>query len=49
MKILISKTKNFNKTLDNILSSRKKKVQSKSQFVVKIINDVKKKWRQSFS
>ena len=42
MKILISKTKNFSKTLDNILSLRKKKVQSKSQFVVKIINDVKK-------
>ena len=42
MKIIIGKKKNFNKTLDAILSLRKKKVESKSQSVIKIINDVKK-------
>ena len=42
MKILSSKSKNFNNVLDKILLSRKNKLQSKSQSVVKIINDVKK-------
>ena len=42
MKILSSKSKNFNNVLDKLLLSRKNKVNSKSQSVVKIIKDVKK-------
>ena len=42
MKILSSKSKNFNNVLDKILLSRKNKLQSKSQSVVNIIKDVKK-------
>ena len=42
MKILNSNTKNFDKTLENILLIRKQKLQSNSVSVSKIINDVKK-------
>ena len=42
MKILSSKSKNFNNVLDKLLLSRKNKLQSKSQSVVNIIKDVKK-------
>ena len=42
MKILNSNSKNFDKSLDNLLSKRKKKLKSSSVSVTKIINDVKK-------
>jgi len=42
MKIINSKSKDFEKTLDNLLLQRKKKVQSNSVSVSSIINDVKK-------
>ena len=42
IKILNSKTKNFETTLDKLLSKRKIKVQSSSVSVVRIIKDVKK-------
>ena len=42
MKILNNNSKNFNKSLDNLLSKRKKKLKSSSVSVTKIINDVKK-------
>ncbi len=42
MKIINSKSKDFEKTLDNLLLQRKKKVQSNSISVSSIINDVKK-------
>ena len=42
MKILNSKNKNFKKILDNLLLQRKKKIQSNSVSVSKIIKDVRK-------
>ena len=42
IKILNSKSKNFDKELDNLLLRRKKKIQINSVSVIKIINDVKK-------
>ncbi len=42
MKILNSNSKNFDKSLDNLLSNRKKKLKANSVSVTKIINDVKK-------
>jgi histidinol dehydrogenase len=42
IKILDSKVKNFESTLDKILSKRKNKVQRNSVSVTKIIKDVKK-------
>ncbi len=42
MKILNSKSKNFDKLLDNLLLQRKKKIQSNSVSVTNIIKDVKK-------
>ena len=42
MKILNSKSKNFDKLLDNLLLQRKKKIQSGSVSVSNIIKDVKK-------
>ena len=42
MKILNYKNKNFDKLLDNLLLKRKKKLQSNSVSVIKIIQDVKK-------
>jgi len=42
MKILYSKSKNFDKLLDNLLSKRKQKLKASSVSVTKIINDVKK-------
>ena len=42
MKILNSKSKNFYKILDNLLSIRKRKIQSNSVSVKDIILDVKK-------
>ena len=42
MKILNSKSKNFDKQLDNLLLKRKKKIQSDSVSVTNIIKDVKK-------
>ena len=42
MKILNSNNKNFDKSLDNLLSKRKKKLKASSVSVTKIINDVKK-------
>ena len=42
MKILNSKSKNFDKLLKNLLSIRKKKLKASSVSVTKIINDVKK-------
>ena len=42
MKILNSKSKNFDKSLNNLLNKRKKKLKSSSVSVTKIINDVKK-------
>ena len=42
IKILDSKNKNFDKTLDALLSIRKNKVQLNSVSVIKIIKDVKK-------
>ena len=42
MKILNSKSKNFDKLLDNLLLQRKKKIQSDSVSVTDIIKDVKK-------
>ncbi len=42
MKIINSKSKDFEKTLDNLLLQRKKKVQSNSVSVSSIINDVRK-------
>ena len=42
MKILNSKSKNFDKLLDILLSKRKNKLKSSSVSVTKIINDVKK-------
>ena len=43
MKILNSKSKNFDKLLENLLLQRKKKIQSDSVSVTNIIRDVKKK------
>ena len=45
MKILDSKIKNFDKSLDFLLLKRKQKIQFNSIPVLNIINDVKKKWR----
>ena len=42
MKILNSKSKNFNKLLENLLLQRKKKIESNSVSVTNIIKDVKK-------
>ena len=42
MKILNNKSKNFDKILDAFLLKRKKKLQSSSVSVTKIINDVKR-------
>ena len=42
IKILDSKNKNFDKTLDTLLSKRKNKVQLNSVSVIKIIKDVRK-------
>ena len=42
MKIINSKIRNFDKILDNLLSQRKKKIQSNSVSVTRIIKDVKK-------
>ena len=42
MKILNGKSKNFDKSLDSLLSKRKKKLKASSLSVTKIINDVKK-------
>ena len=42
MKILNSNSKNFDKSLDNLLSKRKNKLKSSFVSVTKIINDVKK-------
>ena len=42
MKIINSKIRNFDKILDNLLLQRKKKIQSNSVSVTKIIKDVKK-------
>ena len=42
MKILNSRNKNFDKLLDDFLIKRKKKLQSNSASVLKIINDVRK-------
>ena len=42
MKTLSSKSKNFDKLLENLLIQRKKKIQSDSVSVTKIIKDVKK-------
>ena len=42
MKILNSKSKNFDKLLENLLLQRKKKIQSNSVSVTNIIRDVKK-------
>ena len=42
MKILTSNNKNFDKSLDNLLLKRKKKIQSDFASVTKIIKDVKK-------
>ena len=42
MKILNIDSKSFDKSLDNLLSKRKKKLKSSSVSVTKIINDVKK-------
>ena len=42
MKILNSKSKNFDKLLENLLLQRKNKIESNSVSVTKIINDVKK-------
>ena len=42
MKILNSKSKRFDKSLDSLLSKRKKKLKASSVSVTKIINDVKK-------
>ena len=42
MKILNSNSKNFDKSLDNLLFKRKKKLKESSVSVTKIINDVKK-------
>ena len=41
MKTLNSKSKNFDRLLDNLLSKRKKKIKSNSVSVNKIINDIK--------
>jgi len=42
MKILNSNSKNFDKSLDNLLYKRKNKLKSSSVSVTKIVNDVKK-------
>ena len=42
MKILYSKNKNFDKTLDGLLLQRKNKIRSNSFSVINIIKDVKK-------
>ena len=42
MKILNSKSKNFDKLLEDLLLQRKKKIQSDSVSVTNIIKDVKK-------
>ena len=41
MIVLKSNSKNFYKSLDNLLSNRKKKLKASSVSVTKIINDVK--------
>ena len=41
MKVLFSKNKNFDKTLDSLLFERRKKIISDKVSVTKIINDVK--------
>ena len=42
IKILNSRSKNFEKELDKLLSKRKNKIQLNSVLVTKIIKDVKK-------
>ena len=42
MKILNSKSKNFDKNLDYLLSKRRKSIKSDKVSVINIINDVKK-------
>jgi len=42
MKILNSKSKNFDKLLENLLLQRKKKIESNSVSVTDIIKDVRK-------
>ena len=42
MKVLNSNSKNFEKSLDNLLLKRRKKVQSNSVSVSRIIKDVRK-------
>ena len=42
IKILDSKSKNFDKNLERLLSQRKQKIQFNSDSVIKIVNDVKK-------
>ena len=42
MKILNSKSENFDKTIDTLLLKRRKKIQSSSVSVKKIVEDVKK-------
>ena len=45
MKILNSKSKNFDKSLENLLLQRKKKIELNSVSVTDIIKDVKKNRR----
>ena len=45
IKILNSKNKRFDFILDKLLGKRKNKVQIETVSVVKILKDVKKKWR----
>ena len=42
MKILNSKSENFDKTIDTLLLKRRKKIQSSSVSVKKIVEDIKK-------
>ena len=42
IKILDSKSKNFDTSLERLLSQRKKKIQFNPASVIKIVNDVKK-------
>ena len=49
IKILDSKNKNFDKTLDALLSKRKNEVQLNSVSVIKIIKDVKKNGDKALS
>ena len=45
IKILNSKIKNFDIDLESLLLKRKYKIQSNTVSVIRIIKDVKKKWR----